>query len=315
MSRILIVGGTGFLGAHIVAKAVAYGHDVTLTYRKSESLACLDGLFPGQPIENITLDITNEDSITNVLSKVNAEVVINAAAYGVRHEDNDVDLSIKTNVFGSLQLLNKSIQLGVDRFVHIGSCFEYGTKSLAIGEDEILEPTTIYGAAKAAASLLLRQIARAQGIEFCVVRPFGLWGPHEPEYRLVPLVLKSCLEHENLALTKCDQVRDYTYVADMAEWIIQLAQHSDFPNDEVINLGTGRSVILKDFIMKIARHMGCEKLMRFGELEYRKGEMMSLVADIERRSELLGTCEETDFEAGINEMLSGYPDEKFTGKA
>jgi dTDP-6-deoxy-L-talose 4-dehydrogenase (NAD+) len=191
----------------------------------------------------------------------------------------------------------------VKRFVHIGSCFEYGHHDGLISEEASLNPTAIYGATKAAASLLLRERARALGIHLILARPFGMWGPREPAFRLIPQVLAACIARRPLKLTSCEVVRDYTYVEDIADRIVALLRLPDIETGTIVNVGSGQGVVLRDFVLSVARILDGEALMHFGELPHRPTEMASLVADTHRLRNLLGNRHQTSLADGVRRMV------------
>lgn len=283
--RVFITGAGGFLGFHLV--------DVL----QKEKVEVSAGMRP-------EFNLLENESIKKELAKTKPEVVIHAAAYGVNlDEEKNWETAVRTNVEGSLRLLSAAADAGVKRFIHIGSCFEYGDKDHPVREDELLAPTSLYAATKAAASLLVREQSRALKIPAVVVRPFGMWGPREKKHRLVPQVLEACRARKPLALTSCEVWRDMTYVGDMAEAIVKVALCRDFPSGEILNLGSGHPVLLKDFVLGIARHFGAEKWMEFGKRPQRPREMRCVIPDLGAWKKLgLGPIAKTPLTRGLEIM-------------
>jgi nucleoside-diphosphate-sugar epimerase len=230
-------------------------------------------------------------------------IVIHCAAYGVNYAEQDPDQALAVNVLGTLCVLKAAASCGVTRFVHIGSCFEYGSHEGAISEDAPLNPTAIYGSTKAAASILLRERAHALGIPLLVVRPFGIWGPGEAPYRLVPQVITACITRSPLKLTPCEMVRDYLYIEDVAQNILALATRRNVDSGTVVNVGSGEPLVLRDFVRSIASALNGEEYMQFGALPYRPSEMPSLVADVTRMHQLLGSGPRTPFCECVQHVL------------
>jgi nucleoside-diphosphate-sugar epimerase len=289
--RILVTGSQGFLGSHIVAIGKSVGHTILPTCRDASAGGAL------------YVDVCDPQSVDAAFRQAAPSTVIHCASYGVNYADQDPECAMKVNIHGSLCVLKSAAKHGVKRFVHIGSCFEYGDRPGPISEDAPLNPTALYGATKAAATLLLRERARALGLELMVLRPFGMWGPGERAYRLIPQVVGACLAGRPLKLTACEVVRDYTYVEDMARWILALATLPEIPEGAVVNVGFGRGVVLRDFVLSIARLLKGEQLMQFGQLNYRPTEMTSLVADIQLFKGLLGILQETALADGVKRMV------------
>lgn len=292
--RILVTGARGFLGSHIVRYARAQGWDVVAAYR--------GGGLPG----TVALDVCDAASVESALRTARPSIVIHCAAYGVNYVEQDLDAALAVNVHGSLRVLAATARHGARRFVHIGSCAEYGSKPDPISEDALLVPTASYGASKAAATLLLRELARTLDTSLVVARPFGIWGPAEAAYRLAPQIIAACTSRSALKLTPCEVIRDYTYVEDMAANILALALSPQIPASTMVNVATGHGVLLRDFVLSIARLLDGADLMHFGALPYRPTEMPSLVADVTRLRDLLGSLPTTSLSEGVRRMMSSH---------
>jgi nucleoside-diphosphate-sugar epimerase len=289
-ARVLVTGSNGFLGRHVVRQLHKRGHVVVSAERTRAR-------------HTTYVDVCDTDSIESAFAAERPSHVIHCAAYGVNYAHQDFDTAVAVNLQGSLALLSAAIRHGAARFVQVGSCSEYGSKDHDISEDEALMPTAMYGATKAAATLLTRQLAASSAISLVIARPFSMWGPGEPSYRLVPEILHACRSQEPLDLTPCDVVRDYSYVADIAASLVKLAFAAH--RQEIVNVGSGRAVVLKNLVLDIATRLGGAHLMRFGAREHRKTEMHRLVPDITRLTELIGSPEQTPIEQGLHEMESG----------
>ena len=150
--RILVVGARGFLGSHLVARARANGLDVVAGYREASG----DGV--------VSIDLCDAASIAKAFQSVSPDIVINSAAYGLNYAQQDLNEALAANVHGSLKLLEAARAREVRRFVHIGTCFEYGSYPTPINETAALNPTALYGATKAAATVLMKERAVALGV-------------------------------------------------------------------------------------------------------------------------------------------------------
>lgn len=285
--RVVVTGAGGFLGGHVVTALDQRGFEVIATGRQK-------GCGIGQ-----LLDLQDWPAVGRVLRKHHPNYVVNCAAYGVNFADQDSKKAVEVNVLGSLALLEAAAEVGVVRFLHVGSCFEYGSYPDPIAEDAALKPRGVYGASKAAATLVLIEQARILGVSLMVARPFGIWGPGEGQHRLVPQIVNSCMRRVALDLTPCDVVRDYTYVKDMARNLTALLTVDDWSLDQVVNLGSGRPIVLRDFVLGLANQLGGPDLMSFGKLPHRPGELETVVADIGAMRRLLGETRETPLSEGV----------------
>jgi nucleoside-diphosphate-sugar epimerase len=119
----------------------------------------------------------------------------------------------------------------------------------------------------------------------------------------MPQVITACLNRSPLKLTPCEVIRDYTYVEDMAGIIVALALAPGIKTEEIINVGSGQGVILRDFVLSVARLFDGEALMRFGELVPRSTEMESLVADVQRLRDTIGDAPRTSVAEGVRRTV------------
>lgn len=295
--KVLVTGSTGFLGAHVARRLLSRKYHVITTYRDSSNLSRIEPL--RDRIQMDKMDLLDNQSIENIFKTYRPDAVIHCGAYGVNYKYRDLREAFATNVHGTSSLIHISKATDVSRFIHIGSCFEYGHKKHPIYEDEHLKPTDIYGVSKASSTLLALALSQQHDLPLTVARPFGLWGPLEEKHRLVPQVISHCLAKKPLKLTNCRQIRDYTFIEDAAAMLIDLLELQKFPSYEILNLGSGVPVALKEFVIKIASTFNQEHLMRFGELPYRPTEMWRLVADVGKWEGRVGKIRRMDISEGL----------------
>ncbi len=310
--KVLVTGATGFLGAHVVRELLHRGYSVMAACRASSDTWRLDAVM--ESIELVELDLVDTGSVGRVFSRHRPEAVVHCAAYGVSYGESDVDRAVAVNIKGTYELVRAASSSGVSRFIHTGSCFEYGDKDHPVGEGDVPAPTGIYGATKVSATLMALAEAAGSGLELVVVRPFGMWGLLEDVRRLVPQVVRACICNTPLALTGCEQVRDYSHVSDIAGMMVSILGCEDFPSGRILNLGSGRKTVLREFVLKVVRTLGAdERLMRFGELPYRPDEMRMLVADTTRLGKYIDIGGESDdlFKQRLSELSQELKDRGF----
>ena len=301
--KIFVTGANGFLGACVVHSLLVKGYKVLSGVRKNADLWRLKRN-QKQKIKKIFIDLLEATTILEAIDITKPDIVIHCAAYGVNYNEQDARLGIGTNILGTYELITASAKNNVKRFIHIGSCFEYGHKDHPISEIEVLKPMSIYGSTKASGSILALENAETLGLPLVVLRPFGMWGPLEARHRLVPQIVHACLKKIPLKLTGGKQVRDYTFARDIAEAIVTVATGANFPAFEILNVGSGKPVLLKDFVLSIARELQGEELMQFDALPYRQGEMWQLVANVDKWKSLsLPPIAKTNLRAGIDQMV------------
>lgn len=270
--KVFVAGGTGFFGKRLVARLTAEGHAVSYGSRRGDN---------GNS-GHWRADVADPANLAALLSRLKPDWVVNCAAYGVLHSQQDAQRAFTVNVAGTAALADAAHRSGAVRFLQIGTCFEYGDHDGPITETATLRPTGIYGATKAAGGMLVAERALRLGLPFTTARLFSLWGENEAPNRFFTTVIRSCVARQALPLTDGEQRRDYIHVDDAAEAVASLLAHERFGADAVVNIGHGKGQSLHDTAVALARICGDGETLRFGELPYRSDEMMSLVADVRR---------------------------------
>lgn len=293
-ARVLVAGGSGFLGRHIVQRLTEYGARAVAGVRQAGS--CLD--------RSMHLDVTDAACVHAALKSLRPTHVINCAAYGVDQSEQDCAAAFLVNVKGAVDLIKAGKRAGVARIIHVGTCSEYGSNIGPISEATPQRPHSLYAVTKAAGTLAALELGSSLGLDVTVVRPFGLWGPGEPAFRVIPQVVAACRARVPLALTECDVVRDYSFVADAADWIARISLADSVRPGSIVNVGSGKPVLLRDFVMAAAAFLNGTDLMEFGKRPQRPNEPNSVVANIARLEELIGPMTHTSLSEGLRMMFS-----------
>lgn len=288
--RVLVTGGSGFIGSHLVRRLVEAGADVIVAVRPESDLWRIEDLL--EWVERTPADRPLPE----------ASVVYHLAAEGVR-PDTDVHAVVETNVLGTLRLLEHAQETGVDRFVYCGSCFEYGPGD-GLSEDAPLRPITEYGASKAAGSLLTLAYGTAYGLPVVVVRPFTAYGPLEAAYRLVPSVILDVLDGGPVRLTSGIQTRDFVYVADVVDGMLA-AGRDERALHGIFNLCTGRATAVRDLAGTISELVGGVDLLP-GTVADRAVELAALSGDPARTADRLGWRAQTELADGLRRTLDWF---------
>lgn len=304
LRRVLVTGATGFLGSHVVRNLIKREFEVGAIvrcqsdqYRLSDCLNYIN-LFFGS--------LEDEESLKKVFIEFNPEIVIHCAAYGVDYRMQDIRSLYKVNVAGTLSLLLIAADSGVKRFIHTGSCFEYGPKNSPIREYDRIKPSEGYGVSKAASTMLVLQQGDALGLPVAVLRPFGMYGPYEGTHRFIPYLIVSLLEDQCVGLTMGNQIRDYSYVEDMAEAFVKLVSEKYFPAGEIFNVGSGEGISIFQLGTYVADMLGKKNLLNWGAIPYRQNEPKVIVSDSKKIFKSIGWKSKTTLNGGLNNTIEYY---------
>lgn len=239
-----------------------------------------------------------------------ADVVIHLACAAMT-DLGDVADNVQTNLPAFAALMAAARRHGIARVVVAGSCFEYGsTGELVTGrglrEDDPLRPTNIYGATKAAISLLAVPLAEALSLETIILRPFHVYGAGERADRIVPSVIDAALSGQAVRTTDGRQVRDFVHCDDVAAAFVEAATAPPGrPGVRVYNIGTGIATSVVDVIDTLARmcEMPAERL-RKGEIAHRPHEMWRLVSDPARARDELDWSARVRLDDGLRALVA-----------
>lgn len=295
-SRLLVTGASGFVGAAVVRLAVQRGLPVTALVRPGSSLL---RLVPG--VEIVRADITDAAALARAAQRARPDACIHLAAAGAVVRDDDLERVLATNALAPALLAQGLATAGCRRLVTAGSSSEYGPVEGPMDERAAAAPDDSYGVAKLAGGLLARAVGRPLGLETVHLRLFSVYGPGEDPRRLVPSVLRALIERRPLELTAGEQVRDFVFVDDVAEALLDAALRPGV-DGLTVNLGSGVQTSVRELCLTAADVLGGHDLLRFGALPYRAGERFHWRAATDR-SDALGWTARTPLRAGLERTI------------
>jgi nucleoside-diphosphate-sugar epimerase len=212
-------------------------------------------------------------------------------------------------ISGNVDILGRlleSLRRAPPRIVlHMGSWSEYAspTEPIPIDENQPLNPLSVYGAAKAAATIYGSALARELGLPFVVLRLFNVYGVGEGRQRLVPYLVDRLSRDEPAELTRGDQTRDFLYVTDVVEAII-VASGSDPLPTGIYNVCSGRPVQVRQVAETVADMLGKPReLLQLGARPSRHDEPLWMVGDNARFTGLTGWTPRISLDEGIRLMV------------
>jgi UDP-glucose 4-epimerase len=274
--RVFVTGGTGFIGSHVIKCLMEHALEVVALR--------LPGTRPqiGLPKEPLWVEGDLECDLTQALKQ--AQVLIHLAAYGVDPRLSSWAECMRWNFAASLNLWQQAASAGVRRFVIAGSCFEYGLsgeKYDFIPVEAPLQPTSAYGASKAAASIAAGALAREKKLELAILRPFHVFGEGEAPHRFFPMLKAAALASTDFAMSPGEQIRDFTPVEDVARAFVNFVFHPLVPGiPEIHNLGTGKPQSLLSFARFWWSYWNAAGRLLPGALDYRPNEVMRYVPQL-----------------------------------
>ena len=292
--NILIIGGTGFLGYHLIKLCISR-YNVS-----SISLTRPVGDKRIKKVKYIECDISNKKSIEKKI-KDNFDIVVNLGGY-INHKNQNS--ALKTHYKGCKNLVkyfkNKKIKI----FIQIGSSSEYGKKSPPHIEDLKGKPSTIYGKSKLLASKFLLNYSKKNKIPFTILRFYQVYGPNQNKDRMISIVINSSLKNKRFNCSSGIQKRDFLYVSDAVNAIYKCFNNKKILG-KIINIGSGKSINIKKMILLLNKKIKKGKPI-FGVIKLRPDEPLNSYPNLINAKKYLGWRAKTDLKLGIKKTINFY---------
>lgn len=284
LESVLVTGASGFVGACAVRSLLSRGHRVHVLLRDPVGAWRLKDVVGRLLVHHG--DVRDVDAVRRCLLKARPQVVLHLATRGAYETQADTDAILATNVLGTQNVLEAAADAGATLFVQSGSSSEYGFKSQPMRESDRLEPNSIYAVAKAAQTHLGQLQSRAGTMPVVCLRLFSVYGPWEEPTRLIPTLIRQARAGLPLALTSPDTARDFVYIDDVLEAML------DFPRlrkvgGEVINLGSGREIKLREIVAEVLRLFPGRSELRWGAFPPRPWDTNRWSANVAKAERLL----------------------------
>ncbi|OUU51916.1 MAG: hypothetical protein CBC25_04325 [Pelagibacteraceae bacterium TMED65] len=299
MEKILVVGGTGFIGYHLVKMLTLNGWDVTSF---SLNLPTKDRFIKG--VRYLRVDVTDVDEVKRYAIK-DFDYIVNLGGYINHKPFSDGGIKIFDQHFVVVKnLVDLASRQKLKRFVQIGSSDEYGDAKSPQKEDMREAPFSPYSLAKAHATSFLQMLYKTEKFPVIILRLFLTYGPGQGSERFFPQIIVGCLKGKNFPTSQARQLRDFCYVEDTVS-AIHLALLSDHSNGEVINIASGKAKTIREVIELVVKHVG-RGSPQFGMVPYREGENMGLFADIQKAKKLLRWKPIVSLDDGIKRTIDWF---------
>jgi len=287
--KILITGASGFLGTNLISrlsrekKLEIYG----LIKKKTNKILIKKN------VKYICSDITK----TKKKIDINFEYVINLAG-NINHKDKVETLNAHyKGVKNLLKIINyKRNKL----FIQIGSSLEYGQKKSPQKENFTCRPISYYGKAK----LLATKYIQKKMKKYLILRPYQIYGPHQKNNRLIPIIIDGCLKNKSFACTEGKQYRDFLYIDDFSELILKILKTKKNKNG-IYNVGFGSPIQVKSMINFIKKKIKKGKPL-FGKIKMRKEEMKYAYPDIRKVKKNYKWKPKVNISAGLKKTIAYY---------
>ncbi len=304
--RILVTGGAGFIGSHIVDQCVAAGHEV----------AVVDNLWKegGGKTQNLNAqatfyraDVTDEAALARIFDEVRPDIVSHQAAqHSVAISTKNPRLDATVNVLGLINVLTNCTRTGTRKIVFASSGATYGTPaSLPITEETPQHPESPYGITKMVTEYYLRYWQEANGLTYTALRYGNVFGPRQDpngEAGVIAIFAKRFLNHDSVRIDwDGEQKKDYVYVEDVARANLLALAHGD---NEIFCIGTGRGASVNELYRILEKVTGYSpEIVRAPK---RPGDIYLAYFDSTKAARVLGWKPQETLEEGIKNTVDYF---------
>ncbi len=304
--RILITGGAGFIGSHIVDQYVSAGHEVAVV----DSLWAEGGGKESNINANVRFyraDITDDEKLGKIFDEVRPEVVNHhAAQHSVAVSMKEPRLDARVNVLGLLNVLTHTKRVNARKILFSSSGATYGTPvRLPLDEDTPQRPESPYGITKLIAEHYLRFWHDTYGLNYTAFRYGNVYGPRQDpngEAGVIAIFARRFLAHEGVRIDwDGEQKKDYVFVTDVARANLLALQRGD---NDIFCIASGRAVSVNEIYKTLASLTGFEAPI--SRAAKRPGDIYQAYFKTGRAERILGWKPEVSFEEGVKQTVDFF---------
>ncbi len=300
--NILIVGGTGFIGANLCKSIPKKNFNVfSCSTKKPNKLNKLSG------VKYIQCDISKKKQIKKKLNR-KFDYIVNLSGYIDHSNAKKVKLS---HYQGCINLANFFKKKKIKKFIQFGSSVEYGFSRSPQNEKKILSSKKLksnYGKAKNDSTKYLLKLLKEDNFPVVIFRLYLAYGPGQNIKRLIPFIIKKSLENKKFPCSNGKQVRDFVYVKDIIR-LIKKSLKKNFYG--IYNLGSGKPIKVKNVIIKIIRIIGKGE-PDFGKIKLRNDEPLILFPNIQKVKKHFNWKPNVNIDQGLKKTINFYRNEIFS---
>ncbi len=294
-NNILVVGGTGFIGYHLLKSLRKKNKVFSLSKNKPKKIRKL------KSVNYIFCDISKKNKLSKLLKKKSFDYIINLGGY-VDHSNKS--LTLRSHYYGCKNLVdifkNKKIKL----FIQIGSSLEYGKNDSPHTETLKCKPSAIYGISKYKSSKYILESDKDNSFPYVILRLYQIYGPNQSINRLIPIVIKSCIKDKKFNCSSGIQKRDFLYVDDFISLINKLII-SKKKIKGIYNVGSGKPTSVRKTIEFIRQEIKKGK-PNFGKITMRKDESLNYYPSLKKIKRIINWKARTSFKTGLRKTIKSY---------
>ena len=300
MKKVLIVGGTGFLGFHFAKYCLSQNFEViSVSRKKPKKIRYL------KKIKYIYENISNKKKVMIKLKPFSdVNYVVN---FGGEVEHKKLKSTFESHYNGAKNICDFYLNKSLKKYLQVGSSLEYGKSKSPHKEHFLLKPNSNYARAKKKATNYLLNFYKKKNFPTVVIRPYQIYGPYQDLNRLIPFVIYNCLKNKKFPCSDGKQHRDFLYVDDFVKIVFKILINKRY-NGEVFNIGFGRACSVKK-VINLITNITNKGNPDFGKIKLRKEENLISYPSILKVKKLIGWEPKINLIEGLSKTIKFYQKE------
>lgn len=306
--QVLVTGAGGFIGSHLCEALVEAGAEVTamIHYSSRSDWGNLEFL-PSDYKKSLDVVAGNIEDSDFVMRQVKGKAIVFhlAALIGIPYSYVAPRSYLKTNIEGTLNVVEAARHFEIERIVHTSTSETYGTAIYTpIDEKHPLQGQSPYSASKIAADKMAESYHLAFGLPVSTIRPFNTYGPRQSARAVIPTIISQAFTQPQIRLGSLDPVRDLNFVKDTVAGFIKVAE-SENCIGQVTNVGYGKGITIGELAQTILSLMGVDKPIVADETRVRPSasEVYTLICNNAKASEIANWQPQYSLEQGLQATI------------
>jgi nucleoside-diphosphate-sugar epimerase len=299
-NKVVVTGSKGFIGQCLISRLLEMNYEI---YAFSNSNKNIDN----SRLKEFNVDLNQQFKVAKLIEKIQPDIIIHLAYdWNTDELTQNFNPSIYGNINMTLNLLNSCSAINkIPKFIHIGSCEEYGVSKIPFVETLPPNPISNYGRNKFFISEKIKEYSNKKQINGITLRPSVVYGNDQKMNMLIPYTISNLLNHKPVKIFFGDDTRDFIHVRDIVN-AIMLAMQSDLLfAGGTINIASGESIIIKDLLKLILDYINpnLEHLVMFEPTRNDGTHIKNYFVNIEKANQILQWRPEIDLREGLIELI------------
>tara|TARA_B100000787_G_C16198899_1_gene303139 strand:- start:3664 stop:4617 length:954 start_codon:yes stop_codon:yes gene_type:complete len=279
--RVLITGGSGFIGSHMVKELVKKNYEVAITTKYDSVYENIRLFNLWKKVKVIECDLRHSNSIKKI-NDFNPKIILHFAAYNdVKGSFLNYNEALESNTIGTANLLENL--KSYEQFVYISTSEVYGyqKKGLLFHEKLLPYPISPYSIGKYTGELYAQMHMSHMNKPIKILRPFNVFGETQSNKAVIPELIEKFIKNETVKITKGLQTREFNYVGNTVSFLSQVLKEKGFFNN-ITNISDGNEITIKNLAKKIQKLTNSKSKLIIGGLSERPTEIHKMRASVKK---------------------------------